>query len=72
MQINLWDKLLEVEELGQMLSFFIGIVKMFPWWLYQFTAYLHQQSETVYFPTVAQTAVDYQVLFNFAHLIGEN
>lgn len=29
-------------------------------------------SETVYFPTVAQTAVDYQVLFNFAHLIGEN
>lgn len=29
-------------------------------------------SESVYFPVVARTAVGYQVLFNFAHLIGEN
>lgn len=29
-------------------------------------------SESVYFPTIASTNVDYQVLFNLGNLIGEN
>lgn len=29
-------------------------------------------TESVYFPTVASTNVDYQVLFNLGNLIGEN
>lgn len=72
-QINLRDKYLKVKELGQMISFFfIDIVTMFSTEAVPIYTPSPAMSESVYFPVVARTTVGYQVLFNFAHLIGEN